>query len=673
MDGVRIGESQFLWRICMRTSFRRLMVAIMLIAAFCMITASAEEMAPIPTGLKLSRTTYSNSVGKSCNLYARVMPISVAADTTVTWSSNDETIATVEAIDGYSSHWAKVTLKRAGKATITATVEGTTIKKSCKVVSRYVPVSAFRLKQTTLKLNPRSEYQLKAEFRPSNASDKSVHYSSDNPQIASVDENGLVTAGEGEEGKILSTTIHATTYNGKRAQCKVYVGPVPAKSISIYKLENGASVNKKTVTLANKRPDKALQLTATVSPSNVLDPGVEWESDNTDVAQITLGEGNTCVVTPVGIGSATIYAKARGNDKVKTSFKVKVKDVPVSKITLSGGMTVNKGETLRITATVSPDNASNPTVTFSATDGLNLTPVEGKSKSVDVSAADAGTYEIIASAGSKSVKLKVEVRDPDARKYRALVIAGFSNPKGSGYLPFIINNIDGMQDALRNGSAGAVQYGNPKVVRNLRDKTQLKNEIRNAFKDADSNDVSVLYLGTHGYTAGYVRTQYGAVIRFREILDCLKSVKGDVVIFMASCHSGYLRNYAKSVLGSARLRRINIFCSTGVATSSPYVSYKNYPSLSYDHFTRALTQALGFDMITDSTVAMAADGAGDGVVDNQVTLGELDAYLRAQVPESVKASKKNHEAGYLKNGNALPPYTWVSSPGLVIASRAEEG
>lgn len=660
----------------MRTSFRRLMVAIMLIAAFCMITAAAEEMAPIPTGLKLSRTSYSNSVGKSFNLYARVMPISVAADTTVTWSSNDETIATVEAIDGYSSHWAKVTLKRAGKATITATVEGTTIKKSCKVVSRYVPVSAFRLKQTTLKLNPRSEYQLKAEFRPSNASDKSVHYSSDNPQIASVDENGLVTAGEGEEGKILSTTIHATTYNGKRAQCKVYVGPVPAKSISIYKLENGkkgASVNKKTVTLANERPDKALQLTATVSPSNVLDPDVEWESVNTDVAQITLGEGNTCVVTPVGIGNATIYAKARGYDKVKTSFKVKVKDVPVSKITLSGGTTVNKGETLRITATVSPDNASNPTVTFSATDGLNLTPVEGKNKSVDVSAADAGTYEIIASAGSKSVKLKVEVRDPDARKYRALVIAGFSNPKGSGYLPFIINNIDGMQDALRNGSAGAVQYENIKVVRNLKDKIQLRNEVKKAFDGADANDVSVLYLGTHGYTAGYVRTQYGAVIRFSEILECLKSVKGDVVVFMASCHSGYLRNYAKSVLGSARLRRINIFCSTGVATSSPYVAYKDYPTLSYDHFTKALTQALGFDMITNTTVAMAADGAGGGVADNQVTLGELDAYIRTQVPKSVEASKKNHEAGYLRNGHALAPYTWVSSPGLVIASRAEEG
>jgi len=659
----------------MRTSFRRLMVAIMLIAAFCMITAAAEEMAPIPTRIRLSRTTYSNSVGKSFKLYARVMPISVAADTTVTWSSNDEDIATVEAISEHSSHWAKVTLKRAGNATITAKVEvepGRFIKATCKVKSNFVRIRAFRLKQTTLKLNPGSTYQLTPEFRPSNATDKSVHYQSANEEVATVDSTtGLITAQESAGGK--STYIYAYTREGKRAHCKVNVGPVPAKSISIYKLENGASVNKKTVTLANKRPDKALQLTATVSPSNVLDPGVEWESDNTDVAQITLGEGNTCVVTPVGIGSATIYAKARGNDKVKTSFKVKVKDVPVSKITLSGGMTVNKGETLRITATVSPDNASNPTVTFSATDGLNLTLVEGKSKSVDVSAADAGTYEIIASAGSKSVKLKVEVRDPDERKYRALVIAGFSNPKGSGYLPFIINNIDGMQDALRNGSAGAVQYGNPKVVRNLRDKTQLKNEIRNAFKDADSNDVSVLYLGTHGYTAGYVRTQYGAVIRFREILDCLKSVKGDVVIFMASCHSGYLRNYAKSVLGSARLRRINIFCSTGVATSSPYVSYKNYPSLSYDHFTRALTQALGFDMITDSTVAMAADGAGDGVVDNQVTLGELDAYLRAQVPESVKASKKNHEAGYLKNGNALPPYTWVSSPGLVIASRAEEG
>ena len=163
------------------------------------------------------------------------------------------------------------------------------------------------------------------------------------------------------------------------------------------------------------------------------------------------------------------------------------------------------------------------------------------------------------------------------------------------------------------------------------------------------------------------------MIRFSEILECLKSVKGDVVVFMASCHSGYLRNYAKSALGSARLRRINIFCSTGVATSSPYVGYKTYPSLSYDHFTKVLTQALGFDMITNTTMVMAADGAGGGTVDNKVTLGELDAYLREQVPNSVKASQKNHEAGYLKNGNALPPSTWVANPGLVIASQAAEG
>ncbi len=668
----------------MRTSFRRWVVAIFLIAAFCMITAAAEESTPTVSGLKLNRTTYANSVGRTFNLYARVLPINAAATARVVWSSSDENIATVEEISEHSSHWAEVTLKRAGKATITATLEGTNIQKTCKVDSRYTSVSAFRLKQTTLNLNPKGEYQLTPEFRPANATDKSVYYRSANPDVASVDpDTGLVTAGSGEEGKIQSTYIYAYTYNGKGARCKVNVGSVSAESVSIYKLENGKKVavlNKKTVTLAYNRPDKALELTATVSPSNILDTTVVWESSNEDVAKITLGEDNTCVVTPAERGEAIIYAKAGGSDKVKASFKVNVKTVPVSKITLSGGTTVNKGEPLRITATVSPSNASYPDVTFSVTsknrEYMTVTPVEGKKNSAEVIATEAGNYTVTASVADipKGVPLTVEVRDPDQRVYRALVVAGFSNPKGSGYLPFITNDVNGVRDALNNSNASTVQYKTIQMVSNLKDKAQLNSKIRAAFKDADANDVSVLYLGTHGYIGGYVRTQYGAVIRFREILACLKSVKGDVVIFMASCHSGYLRNYARSALaGSAQLRRTSIFCSTGVATSSPYVGYKTYPSLSYDHFTKVLTQALGFDMITNTTMVMAADGAGGGTVDNKVTLGELDAYLREQVPNSVKASQKNHEAGYLKNGNALPPSTWVANPGLVIASQAAEG
>ena len=647
----------------MRISLRLLVVVVFLIVTFSMFTAVTAESTPAVTGIKLNRATYANSTGKSIILFASVLPIDVAGTVKVTWTSSDGTIAKVEGIAGYSSHLAKVTLGRAGRATITATVDGYPGIKAatCKIVSRYVSVSAFRLKETTLNLNPGSEYRLTPEFRPLNATDKSVHYKSDNSLIASVDsETGLVTAGPGGDG-IQSTYIYAYTYNGKKARCRVNVCTVAVRSVSI---------SRKTATLAFNRPDITLKLTAKVSPSNVSNDEIMWESSNPAIATVDENGLVTLANTATQNSTVTITAKAKGANSIKATCLVKVRYVPVSKITLSQAAAVDKGEDLRITATVSPSNASYPDVTFSASGGLTVTPAEEKN-SINVSAEEAGSYTVTASAvdPKKRVSFKVEVRDGEQSVYRALVVAGFSSPKGSGYLPFVTNDAEGMQDALK-GSSESVQYQTIRMVSNLKDKVQLRSAIRSAFKDAKNNDISVLYLGTHGYSGGYVRTQHGAVIRFSEILQYLKPINGDVVIFMASCHSGYLRNYARSVLaGSAQLRRTSIFCSTGVATSSPYVGYKAYPKLSYDHFTRALTEALGFDMMTDTAVAMAADKNGD----RKVTLSELDVYLRAQVPESVKASQKNHEAGYLKNGNALPPSTWVANPGLVIASRAEEG
>ena len=274
-----------------------------------------------------------------------------------------------------------------------------------------------------------------------------------------------------------------------------------------------------------------------------------------------------------------------------------------------------------------------------------------------------GTVTITAYTDGKRKKatLSIRVRASGEPVYRALAVVGYSNPKGPGYLPFATNNLKGVRGALEGGSL----YSSSSVqsISQLRDKAQLKNAIRSAFNGATDSDVSVLYLATHGYANGCVRTQYGAVIYFREILSYLKPIKGDVVIFMTSCHSGYMYSYAqKALAGTAQLRRTSIFCSTSARTSSAYVNYAKYPDLAYDHFTRALTESLGYDMITDKAIAMAADLNDDG----KVTLGELQNYLSTQVPLDIAASRLNHEARYLVHGDANPPAIRVSDPELVI-------
>ena len=105
-------------------------------------------------------------------------------------------------------------------------------------------------------------------------------------------------------------------------------------------------------------------LTATVSPADATDKSVSWTSSDTEIATVSDG-----TVTAVSAGTATITVKTK-NGKTATCM-VMVVDPPVyvKDVLLNiSALTLTVGNTYALTATVSPDNATDKVLTWTSSD-----------------------------------------------------------------------------------------------------------------------------------------------------------------------------------------------------------------------------------------------------------------------------------------------------------------
>ena len=255
-----------------------------------------------------------------------------------------------------------------------------------------VAVSSVGLNSTSITLKNIRNYKLTATVSPSNASNKTITWTSSNGNVAKVDQNGNVTAVN--EG---TATITAKSNNGKTATCKVTV--INPASVAV----SSVGLNSTSITLKNIRNYK---LTATVSPSNASNKTITWTSSNSNVARVDVN-GN---VTAVNAGTATITAKS--NNGKTTTCKVTVinpASVAVSSVGLKSSTTIVKGKTEKLTATVSPSNASNKAVTWTSSNS-NVARVDANG---NVTAVNAGTATITAKSNNgKIATCKVTVNNP---------------------------------------------------------------------------------------------------------------------------------------------------------------------------------------------------------------------------------------------------------------------
>ena len=233
------------------------------------------------TGITLSKEKIEIAKDKSIRLTASLTPVDTSDE--LTWTSSNEEVATVE--DGV------VKAVGLGEAEIVAMAGSVT--KSCPV-KVYQGVNNITLDVTSHTMAIGDFLQLTATIYPKDAEYKDVIWSSNNEDVAVVDQKGLVQAKAYGKVKITATSKDG----GLEAVCNVTVEPVAVTEVSL---------NAKAVTL---KVGETYQLKETVLPENATDKTVTWTSSNTKAATVSGG-----AVTAVGTGSAVIIVKTNSGAK----------------------------------------------------------------------------------------------------------------------------------------------------------------------------------------------------------------------------------------------------------------------------------------------------------------------------------------------------------------------
>ena len=160
-----------------------------------------------------------------------------------------------------------------------------------------VSISGSGVSNGKLSLKSGASVQLTATVTPSNATDKTVSWTSSNSSVAKVSD-GKITAVKGG-----TATITATA-GGKTASVVVAVAdnPVPVESVSV----SGDGVSGGKLSL---KSGASAQLTATVKPDNATDRKVTWTSSDSSVANVM---GTGVVTAGSKAGKATVTATAGG-------------------------------------------------------------------------------------------------------------------------------------------------------------------------------------------------------------------------------------------------------------------------------------------------------------------------------------------------------------------------
>lgn len=332
--------------------------------------------------VKLDRTAMGLYAGYGKRLIATVSPTD-ADNKELVWSSSDTSIARVSQ-NGY------VKAVKDGTAYITVqTVDGL-YSATCRVVV-VTRVESVALSKTKATMYTTDKLTLKATISPSNATNKNVRWTSSNTKVATVDSKGVVTAvGSGK------CVITVTTENSSRtATCNITVKKkTEVASITLDRTAKGLYKN------------GSFTLTATVNPSNATYQGVKWSSSNTKVVMVD-SKGK---VTAVGEGTAYITVTSTDNPMVKQTCRVTVV-VKTESVTLNyNSLTVYKGYTKTLKATIQPADATYTNVKWSSSD-KNIATVDSNGV---VKGIKAGTAYITCKTEKEgyTATCKITVKNP---------------------------------------------------------------------------------------------------------------------------------------------------------------------------------------------------------------------------------------------------------------------
>ena len=250
-------------------------------------------------------------------------------------------------------------------------------------LSVVIPVTGISLNKTSTTIGRGETETLTAIVEP-NGTGSTVEWTSSNPSVASVEQNGEVTAVSAG-----TATITATA-GGKSASCEVTVN-VPLKGITIN--GNQTSIRKGTTT----------QLSVTFDPEDTTDnKTISWSSDDPEIASVD----QNGLVTAIADGSTTIRARA---GSVEGTYAITVEEVPLQSISIKSETTIHRGETETLQVTYAPENTTDDRTVSWSTSDPTIASVDGNGT---VTAVEKGQAVITAKVGEKQAACIVTVDAP---------------------------------------------------------------------------------------------------------------------------------------------------------------------------------------------------------------------------------------------------------------------
>ena len=299
------------------------------------------------------------------------------------WESSDEVIATVN--DGV------IKALNYGEAEIKVTnEEETTAIIKVKVLSpeeeETIELQNISFYEENVGLDVGEKLKLTIIFEPRDVTDKTLVWTSSNPEAVTVSDDGEITAvGDG------NATITAKASNGLMAKCetKSTTNIIPATGVSLDSTDIKMYVG------------DAYTLKATITPNNTTSKNITWTSSNTSVATVNRG-----IVIGLKEGTTTITAKTH-NGKTATAKVTVMKKViePYSVSIDKQSATISVGGRVTLLASITPYNATNKTITWSSSDNSIATVNNGT-----ITGVKAGTVNITAkTSNGKTATTKVTV------------------------------------------------------------------------------------------------------------------------------------------------------------------------------------------------------------------------------------------------------------------------
>ena len=278
------------------------------------------------------------------------------------WTSSDPEVAKVDRYTGVISAVAP------GTATITADSEGVT---ATAQVTVYFKLEGITLNKTTTEIDIDKTETLTVIYDPDNTTDsREISWASSDDSIASVDENGVVTA-----HKKGNATITATGFGDVQASCTVQV-LVPMTAITF---------DNSTITIPRGTRQK---VPFTVSPSDTTDTYTVTSSD-TNVA--TVDRFGNVTAKKIGTALITVHS-SRGLEQTC----VVTVNSPASSIIISDeSKNLFVGKSFTLTTEMSPKDSTDSITWTSTNEDVAVVTPDGQ-----VTAIAKGSATIIATADS---------------------------------------------------------------------------------------------------------------------------------------------------------------------------------------------------------------------------------------------------------------------------------